>query len=119
MQIVPDIQLLQQTRNKYAPRDHPVFELVPAQFGLAATNAYIQLGQPTVSITTFWEVYISMLHELELQQDRLEVALQEENVDDDGIDFDAAEGLEEDGNEDILAASQHLNHLSDNNDESD
>ncbi|OBZ73681.1 hypothetical protein A0H81_06483 [Grifola frondosa] len=46
---------------KWAPRDHPVFHLVPPEFGTLADKLYSMLGNPAVNSDSFWTVYVSLL----------------------------------------------------------
>lgn len=47
---------------KYAPPDHPVFELVPPTFGIQAQHYYSALKLDAVSSKTFWNIYSALLH---------------------------------------------------------
>jgi hypothetical protein len=62
-QIHIDPAAIPTVRNLYAPPDHPVFELVPPTFDNLARQFYLAMGQPTVSRTNVWDIYLAMLHE--------------------------------------------------------
>lgn len=53
----------------YAPRDHPVFELVPQTFHERVDNLYSAIGQPEITQETFWNVYLELLNQLQNGQD--------------------------------------------------
>lgn len=46
---------------RWAPRDLPVFELVPRSFNEQANVLYMNIGSPAVSSSTFWDVYKQLL----------------------------------------------------------
>lgn len=48
----------------FAPPDHPVFELVPLPFHEHVSNIYTTIGQPEVTIETFWNVFRELLERL-------------------------------------------------------
>jgi hypothetical protein len=48
----------------YAPPDHPVFELVPPAFHEHVSNLYAAIGQPEVTIETFWDIFRNLLERL-------------------------------------------------------
>lgn len=50
---------------KYAPPDHPVFQLVPEAFGDHAQQFYEELGDPDVNSFNFWSIYQAMLAKFE------------------------------------------------------
>ncbi|KAJ7840173.1 hypothetical protein B0H14DRAFT_2587571 [Mycena olivaceomarginata] len=50
-----------EVRNLYAPPDHDVFELVPRDFAIIVGQIYQQLGQPSVTRTNGWDVYMDIL----------------------------------------------------------
>ncbi|KAJ7790095.1 hypothetical protein B0H14DRAFT_3571076 [Mycena olivaceomarginata] len=50
-----------EVRNLYAPLDHDVFELVPRDFAIIVGQIYQQLGQPSVTRTNCWDVYMDIL----------------------------------------------------------
>ncbi|KAJ7886446.1 hypothetical protein B0H14DRAFT_3856616 [Mycena olivaceomarginata] len=50
-----------EVRNLYAPPDHDVFELVPRDFAIIVGQIYQQLGQPSVTRTNCWDVYMDIL----------------------------------------------------------
>ncbi|KAJ7480783.1 hypothetical protein FB451DRAFT_1030888, partial [Mycena latifolia] len=49
----------------YAPPDHEVFELVPPDFAQLATAFYLELGQPAVTRTNVWNIYMVLLTRFE------------------------------------------------------
>ena len=48
----------------YAPPDHPVFKLVPPLFHEQVSQLYIAIGQPEVTINSFWDIYRGLLEQL-------------------------------------------------------
>ncbi|KAJ7857101.1 hypothetical protein B0H14DRAFT_3135890 [Mycena olivaceomarginata] len=50
-----------EVRNLYAPPDHDMFELVPRDFAIIVGQIYQQLGQPSVTRTNCWDVYMDIL----------------------------------------------------------
>jgi hypothetical protein len=48
----------------YVPPDHPVFNLVPPVFHERADQAYTTIGQPDITVETFWSVYRDVLQRL-------------------------------------------------------
>ena len=48
----------------YAPRNHPVFELVPPLFHERVSELYMAIGQPEVTINSFWDIYRDLLERL-------------------------------------------------------
>ncbi|EJT97540.1 hypothetical protein DACRYDRAFT_36058, partial [Dacryopinax primogenitus] len=46
----------------YAPKDHPVFELVPSWFEEEFNGHYLVLGSPPLTKASFWIMYHSLLH---------------------------------------------------------
>ncbi|KAJ6568517.1 hypothetical protein B0H19DRAFT_939041 [Mycena capillaripes] len=48
-------------RNLYAPPDHEVFELVPKDFAKLATEFYAQIGNPLITRTNVWDIYMALL----------------------------------------------------------
>ena len=53
----------------YAPPDHPVFELVPPLFHERVSQLYTAIGQPEVTITSFWDIYRNLLEQLHDRRD--------------------------------------------------
>ena len=47
---------------KYAPPEHPVFELVPPVFEIRAQHYYSVLKLEAVGSKTFWNIYSALLH---------------------------------------------------------
>jgi len=69
---------------KWAPRNLPVFQLVPPAFEEHANVLYAKLGKPAVSSESFWLVYkklLSVFQDLAASSSLDEAAL----ADDDGI----------------------------------
>ncbi|KAJ3764551.1 hypothetical protein FB446DRAFT_57405, partial [Lentinula raphanica] len=57
-----DEDLLQKMEAKYAPPDHPVFQLTPPEFNQRALYFLEhELHSPDITIHTFWDVYTSLL----------------------------------------------------------
>ncbi|KAH7905061.1 hypothetical protein BJ138DRAFT_1018219 [Hygrophoropsis aurantiaca] len=54
-------ELLDEVEEKYAPSDHPVFDLVPPLFDQRANELYQAIGAPLVSSDNFWGVYQQLL----------------------------------------------------------
>jgi hypothetical protein len=48
----------------YAPPDHAVFTLVPPTFHERATEVYLSIGEPEVTVKSFWDIYLSLLEKL-------------------------------------------------------
>jgi len=61
--------LLDEVEALYAPKDHPVFELVPQTFHELADNLYSAIGQPEITHETFWDIYRELLRQLRNGQD--------------------------------------------------
>ncbi|KAJ7053074.1 hypothetical protein C8F01DRAFT_997387, partial [Mycena amicta] len=59
VQVKPEA--VEQIRNLYAPRDHDVFQLVPKDFAVLASQFYAQMGSPAVTRTNAWTVYLGLL----------------------------------------------------------
>ena len=58
--------------NLYAPPDHAVFTLVPPTFHERALELYLSIGEPEVTVGTFWDIYRNLLGRLrEPADDRL------------------------------------------------
>ena len=55
----------------YAPPDHPVFTLVPQAFHERAREIYLSIGEPEVTVRTFWDIYCNMLGRLQEPDDQL------------------------------------------------
>ena len=53
----------------YAPPDDPVFQLVPPSFHDYVTNLYSKIGQPAVTVDTFWTIYRTLLKKLQESRD--------------------------------------------------
>ena len=48
----------------YAPPDHPVFTLVPPTFHGRAMELYQSIGEPEVTVGSFWDIYRKILGRL-------------------------------------------------------
>lgn len=57
---VPPI-LFDEVEELYAPPDHPVFTLVPPFFHERVTELYVSIGEPEVTVGTFWDIYRNLL----------------------------------------------------------
>ena len=57
-------ELLDEMEELYAPSDHSVFTLVPPVFHECATDIYCSIGEPEVTVKTFWDVYCNILGRL-------------------------------------------------------
>jgi hypothetical protein len=53
----------------YAPPDHPVFILVPPTFHERVTELYRSIGEPEVTVVTFWDIYRNLLGRLREPED--------------------------------------------------
>ena len=62
-------QILDEMEQLYAPPDHPVFVLVPPAFHERATELYRSIGEPEVTVATFWDIYHSLLERLREHQE--------------------------------------------------
>ncbi|KAG8722538.1 hypothetical protein FRC09_006114 [Ceratobasidium sp. 395] len=60
--VIVDQADLAEIQERYAPLNHPVFELVPASFNLDAQRYYSELGSPRIDHTTIWIVFVDMLN---------------------------------------------------------
>lgn len=54
---------------KYAPPDHPVFQLVPPAFEIWAQHYYSVLKLGAVGSKTFWNIYSALLHAFKSEMD--------------------------------------------------
>ncbi|KAJ7030326.1 hypothetical protein C8F04DRAFT_1367784 [Mycena alexandri] len=52
-------------RNLHAPPDHEVFELVPKDFAKLVTEFYAQIGNPLITRTNVWDIYMVLLARFE------------------------------------------------------
>lgn len=57
-------ELFDEMEVRFAPPDHPVFELVPPPFHEYVSSIYTAIGQPEVTIDTFWNVFRDLLERL-------------------------------------------------------
>ena len=58
---MPD-SLFDAMEQKYAPPEHPVFELVPPAFEIRAQHYYSAQKLEAVGSKTFWNIYSAFLH---------------------------------------------------------
>ncbi|KAH7906201.1 hypothetical protein BJ138DRAFT_1117789 [Hygrophoropsis aurantiaca] len=72
---VPE-ELFDEMENKWAPSDHPVFQLVPPDFDAKAALLYGAIGAPSVCSDNFWEVYATLLDSFESDSVRQSFDLQ-------------------------------------------
>jgi hypothetical protein len=63
-QIPVPSELFDEMEALYAPPDHPVFTLVPSTFNDYVTELYSSMGQPEVTVKTFWDIYRNLLAKL-------------------------------------------------------
>lgn len=60
-QIKVDPEAVDHVRHLYAPPDHEVFELVPKDFAELAAEFYCEIGQPPITRTNVWDIYMAIL----------------------------------------------------------
>ncbi|THU75737.1 hypothetical protein K435DRAFT_880248 [Dendrothele bispora CBS 962.96] len=65
IQIDPNAEYILAAESLYAPPDHPVFQLVPAEFDKWAKIYYEELGRPVVNRAQVWSVYMALLEKFE------------------------------------------------------
>ncbi|KAJ7605177.1 hypothetical protein FB45DRAFT_682230, partial [Roridomyces roridus] len=63
--IMADTNAIEHVRSLYAPRGHDVFKFVPDDFAALAAEFYGDIGNPPVSQTNVWEVYLQILQRFE------------------------------------------------------
>lgn len=68
-QIPVSKELLDEMEATYAPRDDPVFQLVPTLFDQRAKHLYSVIGQPVVSSSTMWDIFRQLLHQFRTLED--------------------------------------------------
>ncbi|KAJ6459612.1 hypothetical protein C8R45DRAFT_843325, partial [Mycena sanguinolenta] len=56
-----DPAAITRVRNLYAPPAHEVYELVPPDFAKLATEFYSEIGNPPVTRTNVWDIYMTIL----------------------------------------------------------
>ncbi|KAJ7615180.1 hypothetical protein B0H17DRAFT_1152872 [Mycena rosella] len=61
LQVKVDPQAVLHVRNLYVPPDHEFFELVPKDFAELAVEFYLPIGNPPITRTNVWTVYMSLL----------------------------------------------------------
>lgn len=52
--------MLARAEEEWAPADDPIFQLVPPSFQEIVVECYNNLGRPTVTFKSFWEVYCDL-----------------------------------------------------------
>jgi hypothetical protein len=57
-------ELLDKMEALYAPPDHLVFKLVPLASHEHISNIYSAIGQPEVTVDTFWDIFHNLLGHL-------------------------------------------------------
>ena len=55
----------------YAPRDHPVFELVPCLLHDHVDSLYTAIGWLEITIHTFWDIFLDLLKWLHDTSDKI------------------------------------------------
>jgi hypothetical protein len=55
-------EALQFVREKYIPKNDPVFDLVPPSFGRIAAHFYDLIGNPTITRQNVWDVFRDILN---------------------------------------------------------
>ena len=72
-----------------------MFELVPPTFHAHISKAYEDMGQPTVNIDTFWNVYLAILRQLQQHKEISEfVTSYQQSVQDDPQNVSLLDGME-------------------------
>ena len=63
-------EMFDEMEAKWAPRDDPVFKLVPDAFHDQISAFYDALDRPVIALHTFWAIYVALLNMFtpELQQ---------------------------------------------------
>lgn len=64
-QVKVDPEAIKYCREKFAPADDPVFELVPPLFAEYATQVYTQMGSPALNSGNIWQVYCHIVQQLQ------------------------------------------------------
>ncbi|KAG1796186.1 hypothetical protein EV424DRAFT_1353195 [Suillus variegatus] len=75
---------LDHVRNLYIKPSHCVFDLVPEAFGGCIQRCYDELGHPVVTRQSAWNIYLLLLHTLQMAD---ELPCQIQLLDDDDDDF--------------------------------
>jgi len=81
----------------YAPPNHPVFTLVPPTFHERVAELYRSIGEPEVTVGTFWDIYRNLLGRLrEPEHDQLTDILEtfQVNVNNSAEDMDLLPNME-------------------------
>ncbi|KAK1216027.1 hypothetical protein PQX77_021345 [Marasmius sp. AFHP31] len=63
--IDPTASYLAEAEQLWAPTDHEVFKLVPDEFHVIIEGVYSALGQPPVNQDNVWQVYMTVLEQIE------------------------------------------------------
>ncbi|KAI0080939.1 hypothetical protein K474DRAFT_1588842, partial [Panus rudis PR-1116 ss-1] len=56
-------EVFDEAERQWAPKDHPVFDLVPPDFAPFVREVYTRIGEPAIAYKTFWTVYNAMRDE--------------------------------------------------------
>jgi hypothetical protein len=67
-QIPVPADLIDEVEQRYAPPDHPVFQLVPPTFEERVIVRYNALDRPAVTINSFWNIYHQLLAAFRTQE---------------------------------------------------
>jgi hypothetical protein len=65
LKVKVDPEAIQYVRERFAPPDDPVFELVPPLFAEYVGVIYAQMGSPEVKYATIWDIYLHIIEELQ------------------------------------------------------
>jgi hypothetical protein len=84
--IDPEADYIKEAELLYAPPDHSVFELVPAEFNYWISDYYSQIGSPTITWNNVWNIYEALLGKFKSNAPLLGT-LQLEGFHDDRDDF--------------------------------
>lgn len=61
LQVLVSDELFDEMEQRWAPPDHPVFDITPPPFNVKALELYTALGSPSVTSDSFWDVYRNLL----------------------------------------------------------
>lgn len=62
IQIRPPVEVIDEAEAIWAPRNHPVFQLVPPAVGEHLELLYCILERPDITRDTFWDIYTALLN---------------------------------------------------------
>jgi hypothetical protein len=68
-QITVEREALDHVRNLYINPSHVVFDLVPQSFGKLIQHCYEELGRPSVTRQSVWDVYLRLLDVLQVNEE--------------------------------------------------